>query len=165
MNPAQIHLALNHLPVVGMIVAVVTLGSGLLFRAGALLRFGLFLLVGLALVSIPVYLSGNQAEEQIEHAAGVGHATIEEHEDAALYAMIGVQILGLVALVALIRVRGKVVSRGLGLGMLVAALFMSAVMARTAHLGGQIRHPELRGELSTTSGTPAGEDPSGHRGG
>lgn len=161
MNPAQIHLALNHFPVVGMIVAATVLGCGLLFRAGALLRFGLFLLVGLALVSVPVYLSGSQAEEQIEHAAGVKHATIEEHEDSALYAMIGLQILGLVALVSLIRVGRKAVSRGLGLAMLVAALFMSTVMARTAHLGGQIRHPELRGELSTT---PEEGDRSGRRG-
>lgn len=161
MNPAQVHLALNHVPVVGMIVVVVALGSGLLFRTGALLRFALYLLVGLSLAAIPVYFSGGQAEEQIEDAVGVKHATIDEHEDAATFGSIGVAILGLVALVSLIRIRSAAIPRGLGLAMLVATLFMGVVLARTAHLGGQIRHPELRGELSTTPGVAGGEDRRG----
>jgi hypothetical protein len=153
MNGAQLHLMMNHIPVVGMIFTAAALAAGLLFRSGALVRSGFVLLVALSLAAVPVYFSGEPAEELVEDAAGVTHATIETHEDFAKIAMIGIVAIGLVALVALIRAGRREMPRGFAVVMLVAALAWSGVLAWTAHLGGQIRHPELTGQLP--AGVPA----------
>jgi hypothetical protein len=61
MNPAHLHILLNHFPTVGLIVAF-GLFLGALFKRNDDLKQGaLVALVGIALVTIPAYLSGNAA--------------------------------------------------------------------------------------------------------
>lgn len=145
MNAPQVHLMMNHIPLIGVMFAALALAAGLLWRSGAILRLGLATLVLVALAGIPVFLSGEPAEETIEDAAGVSHATIESHEDSARPAMIGLELLGLVALAALFRSRGRTVAPRFAALLLVAVIALGGGLAWTAHLGGQIRHPELRG--------------------
>ena len=45
MNAPQIHLMLNHVPVLGIVFVVVALVAGLWSQRGSLVRFGLFTLV------------------------------------------------------------------------------------------------------------------------
>jgi uncharacterized membrane protein len=151
MNTPQIHLALNHVPVLGAAFAMVALGAGLWARHGALVRFGLFILVAIALAAIPVYFSGEGSEEAIEHLAGVQRSAIEPHEDLARAATLGLAALGLGALAALIRYRRRPVPPRVRWALLLAAIALGGVLARTAHLGGQIRHAELRSAGATAA--------------
>ena len=57
MNAPQIHLMLNHVPVLGVLFVTITLAAALLLRNGTLLRFALFALVVVAIAAIPVYFS------------------------------------------------------------------------------------------------------------
>ena len=84
MNPVDIHLALNHVPVIGVPIALVLLGWGLWRRSPDLTRAGLALLVATALVAVPVYLTGEPAEEVVEGIAGISHRAVHDHEDAAV---------------------------------------------------------------------------------
>jgi hypothetical protein len=145
MNAPQIHLMMNHVPVIGVLFAALALAVGLLWRNAAILRLGLAMLVLVALAAIPVFLSGEPAEETVEDLAGVSHASIESHEDAAKPAMVGLELLGLVALIGLLLHRGRVVAPRFAALLLIAVIALSGGLAWTAHLGGQIRHPELRG--------------------
>lgn len=145
MNAPQVHLMMNHVPVIGVLFAVLALAIGLLWRSAAVLRLALAVLVLVALAAIPVFLSGEPAEETLEDLAGVSHASIESHGDAAKPVMIGLELLGLVALVALLRYRARVVAPRLAALLLVAVIALGGALAWTAHLGGKIRHPELRG--------------------
>lgn len=151
MSAPQIHLMLNHLPVIGMLFVVVALTVGMVFRAQAILRLSLALLPVLALVAVPVFLSGEPAEEAIEHAAGVSERVIEPHEAAARAALIGIAVLGVVGLVGLLRWRRSRLSMRFAGTLLVASVALSGWLAWTAHLGGQIRHPELRPGVQATS--------------
>jgi uncharacterized membrane protein len=144
MNAAQIHLMLNHMPVIGLIFVVIALGAGVLTRKDTLVRFGLVLLVGLGLAVIPVFLSGEPAEEGVEHMAGVTERAIEPHEDMARIATIALVGLGLFALIGLLRTRRRPVGRELTAAALILSVAAGAMLAWTAHLGGQIHHPELR---------------------
>jgi uncharacterized membrane protein len=144
MNAVQIHLMLNHLPVIGLVFVAVALGAGALTRKDTLVRFALFLMMGLALAVVPVFLSGEPAEEGVEHLAGVTERAIEPHEDMARVATIALVGLGLFALIGLLRTRGRPVGRELTAAALLLSFAVAGLLAWTAHLGGQIRHPELR---------------------
>jgi hypothetical protein len=76
----------------------------------------------------------------VEHLPAVIHDDIEEHEDAGKFALISVLIAGAVALAALfIPKRSRMLSRVT----LILAIWAFSVVARTAWLGGQIRHSEI----------------------
>ena len=146
MSAAQIHLALNHLPVVGVLLAAAVLGLATITRQGAARNFGLGLLVFAGVSALPVYFTGEGAEELVEHRPGVTGALIERHEDAAARGLAVTLASGAIAVAALIAVRlqREHVAQALFRVALVAALGSTALMAQAAHLGGQIRHEELR---------------------
>jgi hypothetical protein len=148
MNASQVHLMLNHVPVLGVVFVMVALAAGLWLRRGTLLRFGLFTLVAIALAAIPVYFSGGESEETVEKLAGVQERTIEQHEDVARSASIGLAILGLIGLAGLVRYRNAPIPAPFAATVLAAAVVLGGALAWTAHLGGQIRHDEMRGVTS-----------------
>jgi hypothetical protein len=94
---------------------------------------------------VPAYFSGEQAEDVVEHLAGVEHDRIEEHEDSGRWAAIAAGALALLAGALLWAFRAPRALPGWAVGVtLVLALIVGAVMARTATLGGEIRHEEIR---------------------
>ena len=136
---------LNHLPVVGALFSLLLLGWSLIRRSTEILKLalGVALLAGLS--SVPAYLTGEPAEEVIEHMAGVDEAYIEGHESMGKFALWCGVALGIVAATAL--AAGTRNPRWLPAGTaitLLASALVFDVMGYTAHLGGQIRHPEIR---------------------
>ncbi|HEX7336906.1 MAG TPA: hypothetical protein VF252_06835 [Gemmatimonadales bacterium] len=162
MSWAHIHLALNHVPVIGLLVVLLLLVVAGLRRSTELTRVSCGLLALLAAVAVVVYFTGEPAEELIENLPGFSEALVEEHEEVALIATIGMVVLGLVALAGLIRFRGpRSAPAWYGRGVLLLALVMGGVMVWTANLGGQIRHSEIRAGQSVTRGVsqePESED-------
>ena len=63
MDAAHVHLALNHFPVIGAIIAILLLGYALLKRSDELTRAGLALLFLVGTVAIPVFITGEPAEQ------------------------------------------------------------------------------------------------------
>ena len=148
MNAPQIHLMLNHVPVMGVVFVAVALIAGLVFRNSAVLRFALAMLIAVSLASIPVFLTGEPAEEHIEHMAGVTHDAIKAHERTAKPVTMGLVACGLFAFAALVLYRRRPISRAYASALLVAVMALIGALAWTAHLGGRIRHPEIHGAAS-----------------
>jgi uncharacterized membrane protein len=150
MNWAHAHLILNHVPVLGTLFGLALLAWAMMRRDNAVHRAALGALVAVALLALPAYFTGEPAEELAERTAGVAKSAIESHEAAAVIALVGVEVLGLLALAGLYRARrGATPSVALGRAVLVAAVITGGLMAWTANLGGQIQHAEIR------SGAPA----------
>jgi uncharacterized membrane protein len=143
MNWPFVHLSLNHFPLIGLFFALALLGAAWIRRSDELARTGFVTLVVLAVFATFVYLTGEPAEEAIEHLSGVSETSIETHEEAALVAFIAMEVLGVVALAGLWLRRGAERAWLGGLGLL--TFVVAGLMVWTAHRGGQIRHPELRG--------------------
>ncbi len=153
MNPAQLHLALNHFPLFATLIGVGILGIGILKGNGALKKAGLWLFLIAAVSTVPVFKSGEPAEELVEHRTGVTKETIHAHEEAADFALIAVGLLGLASLVTLFLLKkGRTPQVVVLPGLLLLGIFVVVVMARTAHLGGLIRHDEIG-----SNATPTGE--------
>jgi protein-S-isoprenylcysteine O-methyltransferase Ste14 len=144
MTAAHLHLWLNHVPVVGIVFALIVLGVGAARRDRAAVQLACWLLVGLALVTMPVYLSGQRAEALLDGAATFSEARVEEHEEAALVAFVAMEILGVAALAALVGLRRtSLPAWAVPLLALVTGV-VAGLLVWTAYLGGQVNHPEIR---------------------
>ncbi len=153
MNPTHLHLLLNHSPVLGTIFGLSLLLLGLAQKSAAVKQAALGTFVVVALLSVPVYLTGEPAEAGVKGLPGVSDQLMEQHEQAATVAFIGVLVLGVTALVGLsLFRRGKLVPAWLSSALLAAGLIVSGLMAWTANLGGQIRHSEIRGQATPPGG-------------
>lgn len=144
MNWAHVHLLLNHVPVLGTLFGLLLLAWGMVRRNESIQRAALATFFVAALVAVPVFLTGEPSEDAVEHLAGTAEGAIEVHEDAALLALIGVELLGVIAVLSVIR-RRAVLPRFVTRAALVISVITAGLMARTANLGGKIRHAELRG--------------------
>lgn len=146
MNFAYVHLTLNHVPVLGVVFGLALLAAAVFRRNETLRRAGWVTLVAVALVALPVYFTGEGAEDIVEDEPGVSHDTIKEHEEIALVALIGMEVLGLLCLAGLLLSRrGGAPPSWMGTGSLVLALVVAGLMAATAERGGRIRHTEAHG--------------------
>ena len=169
LTSAQIHLAVNHLPVVGALLATATLALAAVTRCAGARNLGFALLVFAALSALPAYFSGEGAEKIVEDRPGVSDTLIEHHEEAAARALAVTLGAGIIAAAALMAVRSR---RERALRILFALALLSSLastglMGRVAHLGGQIRHDEIRppsapgvsgARLERAAGLPRDED-------
>ncbi len=145
MNPAHFHLMINHFPVIGLVIGTAVLASAMIQRSEELARVGAILLVFLALITIPVYLTGEPAEEIVEHLPGASEDLLHAHEDVALYAMILIEIIGAAALAGLVAFRNKgTLPQLFAPGLFVLSLVAVVLVGWTSYVGGQIMHPEAR---------------------
>jgi putative effector of murein hydrolase LrgA (UPF0299 family) len=148
---------LSHLPVVGTILGVLLLLLALLRKSEELKRVSLGIFVLTALLALPVYFTGEPAEKVVEHLPGVAEPLIEEHENAALFALLTAGGAGVVALAGLILFRRAERLPGWIVGaVLVLSLATSGLMGWTANRGGRIRHTEIRADFIAPSETESG---------
>lgn len=148
MNASQIHLAFTHVPVILSLVGLVILVVSLIKKSDLLTKTSYYIFLFAGLFALPVYFTGESTEEIVEKLPGVSESIIEEHEELAKTAMV-ILVAGLVLSVAgLLLYRRASFSRVVRPLMLVVALAAAGVLLQTAHLGGQIRHTEIRSGFS-----------------
>jgi hypothetical protein len=145
MNPAHLHIILNHVPVIGIPFGTALLIWGFLRKSQEVKIAAFLVFVAIALVTIPTYVTGKAAEDIVEDLPGVSENLIENHESAATIALIATSILGGLALVRLLMAsRFAAVGGPMTVLVFILSLGVSGWLARTANLGGQIRHSEIR---------------------
>lgn len=163
MSATHLHLLLNHIPIIGTFFAVALLAIGLVRRSPEVTRLGLLTFVIVALVAVPTYLTGEPAEEIVEHLPGVSHDIIEEHEEAALPASIVLWVTGAGALLSLVMgMRGRRGPRWLNGAVLALGVVAFVAMARLGNIGGQIRHTEVRPDFVAEAARGEGEEGEDH---
>jgi hypothetical protein len=169
MNIPHVHLLLNHIPVLGAVVGLGLFLLSLVRKNDDLKRASLEVWFIVSLLTIPAYLSGNAAEQAIAERPDVAAALMTVHEDAAVFAFIAMQITGVLAWAALWQYRRNSPTRvpldsargGLRWtlsAVLILSVVTVAAMARTATLGGEIRHPEIAAaDAAAATAAVAGE--------
>src|SRR5688500_7269473 len=155
MNFAHLHLVMNHVPTVGAAAALGLLLLAYVRRNDHLKHVGLEVLFVIAVLTLPVYVSGVAAQHVLEDRSDISVDAIKTHHDAALIGFTVMEVAGFVGWVALwqSRRRGRP-ARGLVPAATVLLVIALAVMGRAANLGGEVRHPEIRAE---GAGVPAGD--------
>jgi len=150
MNPAYIHLLTNHFPIIGAFIGLVlTFYSLLINRNTSNLKAGLVILVISCLSILPVYFSGEGAENIVEHIEGISHDKIEEHEEIAELGLVVSLFVGLLSAITFLAVkRDSSKAKLLTYITLLSGLVLCALFAVIAHKGGEIRHPEIEQKVN-----------------
>jgi len=140
------HLLLNHFPIVGAIFGLLLLIYALLKDSEDLKKATYWCFVIIALITIPVFWAGQQAEEMVVSLPRVSHALVHAHSNVAQQALIALEILGVMSLFGLFRGIKKTPS-WFPISLLVVAIIATGLVSWTGLQGGIIRHTEVRSEL------------------
>lgn len=147
MDLAHLHLLLNHFPTIGTIMGGGLFVLSLITNSDDLKRASLVVLLGISLIAIPTYISGNGAQDAVKSLPGVSKTLIETHEGAALVALGFIEVTGAFAWLGLWQFRrlARVPNWNLAVILVLTAVTFG-LMARASNLGGEIRHGEIRAE-------------------
>ncbi|MEP6670596.1 MAG: hypothetical protein ABJF10_15655 [Chthoniobacter sp.] len=156
MNPTHLHLMLNHIPVLGTAFGLGLLLFGIWRKSDEIKKTALGVFALVALLAAPAYLTGEPAEDVVKALPGVLKPVIEQYEEAATVAFVGVIVLGVAALAGLFLFRsGRVIPPWFASLILAASLIVGGLMTWTANMGGQIRHTEIRSDANPPANTGA----------
>ena len=132
MDPTHLHLLLNHVPTVGFSAGIALFLAALVGRSNDLKQAALVIFVGVALVSIPTYATGNAAQLRLSDNGVIGdpssgaevtEALVAEHEGAAFLALGLMEITGALSWLALWQFRrSSRLSNGMASVLLVLSL-------------------------------------------
>jgi len=174
METAYLHIVTNHLPVIGVPLALVLLAMGFWRKSDDLKTAAFLIFVFLGLATLVTFLLGQAGEDFVEELAGVSENAIDEHEDFAKFALALVAITASFSLFAILRYQGLSflrrritssermadgeVSAGqsspypvwITLAVLFFAMLSGGVLGYTGKLGGMIRHTEFYGGTQNT---------------
>jgi uncharacterized membrane protein len=143
-NYAHLHLLLNHVPVIGSIVGLGLFLVSFVGKNEDLRRASYIIFAGVALFTIPAFLSGFGAQQMIK-GPSVSDDLIRRHESSALLSLWFMEITGTLALIGLWQSqRTSRPTRGNVAAVLIFSLLTVILIARTGNTGGDIRHPEVR---------------------
>ena len=149
------HLVLNHLPSVGTLVALCLLAAARSVGSRDVTRASLLLFVVFALVAIPTFVTGAAAGWAIRRTAGISERAIAVHQDAALLALVALLVTGWLAWFTLWRDRRRLPLDGWGPPAVLGSGTLALVLLlRTARLGGDINHPEIRAGVPADGAGP-----------
>ncbi len=152
MNSTHVHILLNHFPIIGTLIGTMLLLYGVWKKNKSIQNVSLITIFVMALIAIPVFLTGEPAEESVENLPGIVKSAIEEHEEAGEIAFWSMMITGVVSLmsIALLVLQNKT-AKTFVMFSLLASIATSILMARAGYLGGQIRHSEINGSTVTNT--------------
>ena len=148
MNSVQMHLALTHVPVILSLVGLIMLVAAFFIKNSIITKTSYIVILVAGIAALPVFFTGEGTEEAIENLPGVSESVIGRHEQVATLAMIFIAAAGLMALAALFSFRWQIAARVFKVVVAVLAITSGGLMAQTAHLGGQIRHTEIRNSVA-----------------
>ncbi len=160
MNPTHIHLMLNHFPIIGTLMGSAIILFGIVKKQNSSRAIGAFIIVIMAVIAIPVMLTGEPAEESIKHLNGISKPLIHDHEEAGEKAFWMMEITGTFSLIALIlyRIKPALASKAFWIAFSFSVItFFTMVWA--GNLGGKIRHPETSNTFINVDKNATGSQP------
>ena len=160
MNTTHIHLLLNHFPIIGTMIGSAILLYSIIKKQNTGKITGAIIIIIMAIIAIPVLLTGEPAEESIKHIKGISKDLIHDHEETsekAFWLMVITAVISLLALV-LDKIRSAFAPKAFLVAFGFSAITFFA-MAWAGYLGGKIRHPEItntymNGEKGATNSQP-----------
>lgn len=145
MNQTHLHLLITHLPIFGSILGGLVLAYGIWKKNRQTNNAAYLLLIISSIGAMLSYLTGEEAEETVEHLTGVSESIIEQHQEFALFALIALITVGVAALIGLfLRQKNPAIIKMVAIVTLILSLVSFGLVGWTGYLGGQIRHSEIR---------------------
>ena len=154
MNYEHLHLLLNHFPIIGSFIGAGLLLASFFGKNEDLRRSSYVVFIGIALLTIPAFLTGFAAAQML-HGQAVSDLLVRRHEGSALLSIWFMMITGSLALIGLWK------SQSTGhpprwnvTAMLIFSLLTVGLISRTGYTAGGIRHTEVREGVQGTAENP-----------
>jgi len=161
LNVVHVHLIANHVPTVGLVVALSLLLVAFAKKDEELKRITLGVFFVIALMTLPIYISGSAADIAIKDRPDISAAAVRAHKDVALVACALMGVVGAASWFGLWQARRTSrLPQGTVAAVLLVSTLTLVLMARTATLGGEIRHPEMTGGAFTASDAASAAEPA-----
>ena len=168
MNAPHIHLLINHLPIIGLIIGVMVVISGLLLKKHAVSTVGLWITMVAGISSYPTMYSGGAAEhymEEKESEYDLNHDLIHEHEEAAELAFWPCLVTGILAGLALFGGhKSHKHTKKAEILVVFIGIIAIILVGKAGLTGGQIRHPEISNCCSAEGTSGSCKGMHGHEG-
>lgn len=157
MNTMHLHLALNHLPIIGLPLALLLLSWGILKKHSACQKAGILAHVFVGIMSVFVFLTGEPAEKTL--LAYMQDPSlkdwIEKHESFAKTALIMTLLSSVIAAYDWKTEAGRLRKNNWLLPLLLfCSISGSIAWFAVGNSGGKIRHTEIRSPQPKISGQP-----------
>jgi len=145
MDSTNLHLALTHFPIIGTIIGTLVLAYGIYSKNNPVVQTAMMIFIGIALLAIPAFLTGEGAGEVIKKLPDVSESMKETHEELAEKAIWIVELLGLCSLAGLIILKKAPLRFKMAtITVLVVSIVTIGIMSAVGNTGGKIRHSEIR---------------------
>ena len=168
MNAPQIHLLINHLPIIGLIIGILVVISGILWKKQAVSTVGLWISLVAGISSYPTMYSGGAAEHYIEEKESeydISHDLIHEHEESAELAFWPCLATGILAGLALFGgYKEHKHSKKAEFLVVFIGIVAIILVGKAGLTGGQIRHPEISNCCSAEGSGESCKGMHGHEG-
>lgn len=154
MNDAHLHMIVNHFPIIGTILGLGILIAGMVLKKISVKNTAYCLFIVAAVFAAFSMGTGEGAEELVEDMPSVGKEIIHEHEEMAENFAVVMYVLGFCSLLGIYfdyknHVKAKLVAAIVLIIAIVSVVFALYV----GNSGGEIRHTEIRDNVTQTVGT------------
>ena len=145
MNDAHLHMVVNHFPIIGTILGLGILITGMILKNNTVKSTAYCLFVVAAIFAAFSMGTGEGAEELVEDMPSVGKQIIHEHEEMAEKLAIVLYALGVISLAGLfVNYKKQASAKWVSFVALIIAIVGVFFAQQTGTTGGEIRHTEIR---------------------
>lgn len=154
MNDAHLHMVVNHFPIIGTIFGLGILITGIVMKKNVIKNVAYVLFCISAIFGFASMYTGEGAEEIAENLPSVTDQIIHEHEEMAeklalvLYVLAGISLVGL-----FLNFKNHAKASLVSFLAFVIALVAVFLGKQTGTTGGDVRHTEIRANVSTGTNT------------
>ena len=152
MNDAHLHLLVNHFPIIGTLLGLGILITGMVLKNNSVKNTAYILFIVAAVFTAFSMGTGEGAEELVEDLPNIGKQIIHEHEEIAEKFAIIMYVTGLLGLLSLYTsIKNHKLAKTFSLITLVLALLAAVFAKSVGTSGGEIRHTEIRANSNSVS--------------
>lgn len=145
MNDAHLHLLVNHFPIIGTILGLGILITGILLKNKSVKNTAYILFIVAAIFAAFSMGTGEGAEELVEDLPSIGKQIIHEHEEIAEKFAIIMYLTGFLGLLTLYTsIKNHKLATTFSYITLVLAIIAAVFAKSVGTSGGEIRHTEIR---------------------
>lgn len=153
MNDAHLHLVVNHFPIIGTILGLGILITGIILKNNTVKNTAYVLFIIAAIFAAFSMGTGEGAEEMVEDMPSIGKEIIHEHEEMAEKLAIVLYSLGVIALLGLfMNYKNNTKANSVSYVAVIVAVIAVFFAQQTGTTGGEIRHTEIRENSVSTVG-------------
>jgi len=151
MNAAHFHLMVNHFPVILPVAGLLVMIFGFIFRSDLVKQVAYFIFIFSAIATFVAIESGGKAAGMIKDLPWTEHAFVKHHAATAkLFAWMSYGLGTWSVIGAWVNYKDKKYEEVFSV---VATLFAAVLLffgSRTATTGGEIRHKEIRKDITVS---------------